>query len=78
LQFSERGALLRKLQNIGSCGAMLRAPVKLIHHQNHFLKFYKAKAGQTDLGCSIFPVLRKDSDVLIYGGPEKFNQSQGG
>jgi hypothetical protein len=31
-QISERGALLRKLQNVGSCGAMLRAPVKLNHH----------------------------------------------
>jgi hypothetical protein len=34
LQFSERGALLRKLQNIGSCGAMLRAPVKLCHYRD--------------------------------------------
>jgi hypothetical protein len=41
-------------------------------------KFYKAKAGQTDLGCGIFPVLLKDRDELIYGGPEKFNQSKGG
>jgi hypothetical protein len=30
------------------------------------------------LGCGIFPVLLKDRDELIYGGPEKFNQSQGG
>jgi hypothetical protein len=48
------------------------------HHQNPFPKFYTAKAGQTDLGCGIFPGLRKDVDELIYGGPEKFNQSQGG
>ena len=42
-----------------------------------FRKFYEAKAGQTNLGCSIFPGLRKDRDELIYGGPEKFNQSKG-
>jgi hypothetical protein len=29
-----------------------------------FQKFYTAKAGQTNLGCSIFPVFRKDGDGI--------------
>jgi hypothetical protein len=66
--------LTRQVRLVGSL-----APPKLIHHQNNqFRKFSAAKAGQTDLGCGIFPVFRKDGDELIYGGPEKFNQSKGG
>jgi hypothetical protein len=59
----------------GKLGSFARSvkPAKI-----HFQKFYTAKAGQTDLGCGIFPGLRKGRDELIYGGPEKFNQSQGG
>jgi hypothetical protein len=37
--------------------------------QNWFMELenFTAKAGQTNLGCSIFPVFRNGHDRLIYG-----------
>jgi hypothetical protein len=38
--------------------------------ENPFSKFCKGKAGQTNLGCGIFPVFRNGRDRLIYGGSQ--------